>query len=60
MAKIIGFNQDVSDKAIEEKKDNQRKASMKFAGRNVHFIKGYKMPNPVLKERIVVGGGVCK
>lgn len=54
MAKIIGFNQAVSDNAIEEKKDNQRNASMKFAGRNVHFIKGYKIPNPVLKERIIV------
>lgn len=52
MAKVIGFNQAVATACIEEKKANQRKASLAHAGRNVHFVKGFKLPNPVLVERV--------
>lgn len=49
MAKVIGFNEDVAKKAIDQKKIDQRNASIKNSGRNIHFVKSYQLANPVLK-----------
>jgi hypothetical protein len=49
MAVIVGFNQDIADKQHSLKREAQRKASVKFAGRNIHFVKSYRLANPVMK-----------
>ena len=43
MAKIVGFDQKVADNAGEVKRVAQRSASLLYAGRNIHFVKGYKL-----------------
>jgi hypothetical protein len=42
-SKIVGFDQKTADSAVAHKKECQRKNSLAFAGRNIHFVKDYKL-----------------
>ena len=45
MANIVGFNQDVADKALAGKAQEQRKTSYKKASLHVSFRKGASLEN---------------
>jgi hypothetical protein len=42
-SKIVGFDQKTADSALAHKKDCQKKNSLAYAGRNIHFVKDYKL-----------------
>ena len=52
MANIVGFNQDVADKALLGKADNQRKATFKKDALHISFRKGASIDNNPFRDAL--------
>lgn len=54
MTKIVGFNKAVADAALEQKKEQQRKGTIKHNTRHIHLVR--KDTRFTIGECVTTGG----